>query len=60
MRKMQLISTPAAARILGLTRQRVWQLIQSGDLPAYTDNRTIMLDRAVVEKYRDKRTAPSL
>lgn len=46
-----LIGATEAARLLGVTRQRVQQLVDTGKLPAQLIGRSLVLSRATVQSY---------
>ena len=50
---MDKITAPEAARLLGITRVRVWQLIKKGKLKAEKKGRDWWVDRESVEKRRE-------
>lgn len=47
------ITVPEAARLLGVTRVRVWQLIKKGKLKAEKKGRDWWVDLASVEQRRE-------
>jgi excisionase family DNA binding protein len=49
----RLVGVPEAAEILGVVRQRVWQMIEEGKLPvARVGQRTFVLREQVVLEYK--------
>jgi excisionase family DNA binding protein len=52
----ELISQAEAARLRGVTRQAIKQLVQRGKFKVYSIGGKILLDRREVRAYKPKRT----
>lgn len=53
-----LVSGPEAAQMLGLSRQRILQMVQEGKLPGTLVGRSIVIPRAAVHAHRGLQQAP--